>query len=98
MTEYAEKIVTWAKAEKEIKVLILTGSRARDEEVDELSDYDYSIFCSSYETYVKNDEWLKSIGKVWVCVHEKKEIEGRIFPTRLVIFEGGIKVDFSFLP
>lgn len=91
------KILQWANQEKLIRAVILTGSRAVDRH-DELSDYDLALFCTDIDAFTCDDEWLSKIGKVWVCVHEKICIKDKEFPSRLVIFENGIKVDFSFYP
>lgn len=45
-----------------------------------------------------NDDWLSEIGKPSVCVHEKIDWQEDVIPTRLVIFESGVKIDFSFYP
>ncbi|MDP1608531.1 MAG: aminoglycoside 6-adenylyltransferase [Chlamydiales bacterium] len=92
-----QKIVRWSENEAPIKALILQGSRAEKTPTDEFSDYDISVFCSSSKPYTETEEWLTQIGQVWVCVKEKIFFNQQTFPTRLVIFEGGIKVDFSFL-
>lgn len=91
-----QNIVRWAKSEDAIKVLILQGSRAGKMPADEFADYDISIFCKTPLPYTETEEWLALIGPIWVCVKEKVSCDGQVFPTRLVIFEGGIKVDFSF--
>lgn len=95
MTEITQKIVKWANEEDSIKVLILQGSRAGKMSSDELSDFDISVFCNSPLPYTETEEWLAGIGNVWLCVKEELSFGGKKFPTRLVIFEGGIKVDFS---
>lgn len=64
---------------------------------DELADYDVSVFCSTSAPYTNTEEWLARIGPIWVCVKEQVSFSGQVFPTRLVIFDGGIKVDFAFL-
>lgn len=91
------EILQWATYEKHIRAVILTGSRAKDKH-DELSDYDLSLFCTDIDSFILNDTWLSNIGNVWICVHEKVCINEKEFPSRLVIFEKGIKVDFSFYP
>jgi aminoglycoside 6-adenylyltransferase len=92
-----EKILEWGKKEEAVKALILLGSRASRQTVDHFSDYDLSVFCDINESYTGSESWLMQFGNVWVCVKEKVFCKGKIFPSRLVIFEGGIKVDFSFL-
>jgi aminoglycoside 6-adenylyltransferase len=91
-----EKIIAWSKKEEGVKALILLGSRAGLQPVDHFSDYDLSVFCDTHEPYTQTEEWLSQFGNVWVCVKEKVFCRGNTFPSRLVIFEGGIKVDFSF--
>ncbi len=93
-----EKIVSWAKREEPIKALILSGSRAQKEAFDELSDYDISVFCSSYTFYTETDAWLEQIASVWVCIKDHIPFQNLTLPTRLALFDKGIKVDFSFFP
>lgn len=93
-----EKIIEWGKKEESIKALILLGSRASHYSVDSYSDYDIAVFCNYSKLYTESEEWLSQFGNVLVCVKEKIAIKRKIFPTRLVIFESGVKVDFSFFP
>jgi aminoglycoside 6-adenylyltransferase len=93
-----EQIIHWAKEQKPIRTVILVGSRAPGGAADVLSDYDLAIFCDDNSQYIRDDQWLSEIGNVWICVHEKVIRDGKEFPTRLVIFEGGYKVDFAFYP
>ena len=93
-----QQFIDWAHNHPSIKALILVGSRAQQKEVDELSDYDVCVFADSIPSFIGDDQWLDQFGKVWICVHEHKEWEDQSFPTRLVIFDGGVKVDFSFWP
>jgi aminoglycoside 6-adenylyltransferase len=92
-----DEIIQWAEHEKHVRAVILTGSRATNKH-DELSDYDLALLCTDIDSLTYNDAWLSKIGRVWVCVHEKICIQEKEFPCRLVIFEKGIKVDFSFYP
>lgn len=90
------KICEWAELNEDIRAAILIGSRASNELSDELADYDISLFVRGDHEKIKNDTWLSSIANHWVCVHEKIDWKGEVIPTRLVIFENGIKVDFAF--
>ena len=92
-----DEILQWAKNETHIWAVILTGSRATNKH-DELSDYDLALLCTDTDSFTCNDAWLSQIRKIWVCVHEKISIQEKELPSRLVIFEKGIKVDFSFYP
>jgi Streptomycin adenylyltransferase len=87
------KLVDWAKARPDIAALILTGSRARPSgSVDFFSDYDLEIFTTDSERYTSDSDWMKEIGDVWVFLPTESSPG---FPTRLVIFDSGRKVDFS---
>jgi aminoglycoside 6-adenylyltransferase len=92
-----EKMVEWGKKEDVVRALILIGSRAGRRLVDNFSDYDLSVFCSADASYTGSESWLIQFGSVLVCIKEKIFYKGKAFPSLLVIFEGGIKVDFSFL-
>lgn len=92
-----EKLVEWGKKEDAVRALILLGSCAGRQPVDAFSDYDISVFCDVDESYTGSESWLTQFGNVLVCVKEKVVCKGKIFPSRLVIFESGVKVDFSFL-
>jgi aminoglycoside 6-adenylyltransferase len=92
-----EKLVEWGKKEGAVRALILLGSRAGRQPADNFSDYDLSVFCNADESYTKSESWLTQFGNVWVCVKENVFYKEKKFPSRLVIFEDGIKVDFSFL-
>jgi aminoglycoside 6-adenylyltransferase len=94
MSDIQEQILNWAKREDAIRALILIGSRAAHV-ADKYSDYDISIFCTGYKPYADSEEWLSQIGRVWICVSDTVYRVNQEFPTRLVIFEGCIKVDFS---
>lgn len=65
---------------------------------DELSDYDIAIFTNNNFPFTSNEHWLSEIGTPWVCVHEKINWKEDVIPTRLVILEPGIKIDFAFYP
>lgn len=91
-----KQIVEWASRDVTVRALLLVGSRGRNESVDEFSDYDVAVFARTPTPYTMDNQWLSRIGKVWVCIPEKFERGREIVPTRLVIFEGGIKVDFAF--
>lgn len=90
------KFLDWAQQEDVIRAMILTGSRARNEAVDFLADYDISLFVTDASTYTANNAWLENFGNTWVVVSDTILVNDKQYPTRLVIFEGGIKVDFTF--
>lgn len=96
MDEILQKVVRWAESQKSIRSLILTSSRAGASKTDEFSDYDIMVFTDNAEPYLTSDEWLKTIDNIWVYQKEQFMHGESVIPTRLTIFQGGIKVDFSF--
>ena len=91
------RITEWGKAEDGIRAVILTGSRAGREPTDELADYDLALFVTDSRTYTDDDAWMSGIDDVWVYVPAAALYKDEEYATRLVIFRGGVKVDFSFL-
>lgn len=92
--ELLSAIVAWAIQDPDVRGLILTGSRARGES-DDLSDFDIEMFVQNPDRYVQSDAWMAEIRSIWVYLPLE---DGAGNPTRLVIFEGGAKVDFSIYP
>lgn len=86
-------IMAWAQATANVRALIMTGSRARgDGRVDEFSDLDIEIIADDPEPLMRDDAWWRAFGRV--LVHLPTIIRPRL-ETRLVFYEGGMKVDFS---
>jgi len=91
-----QNITKWARSRSEIRVVVLTGSRARmDGTADDLSDLDVELFSEPAEILAGSTEWLSEIGTPWVFL-PLQTTDGH--PARLVIFEGGAKVDFKLYP
>ena len=91
------QILDWANNEEGIRIVLMVGSRAIPGKSDDLSDYDFSIF-GTYDAFRVNDDWLKRIQPPCICIHAEFPWDSIQIPTRLVIFENGIKVDFAFHP
>jgi len=92
-----EQIINWANSKEEIRALILSGSLAGKGRTDELSDYDIAAFGSDLD-FIQDDNWLHEIQNYWVCIHDQFQFLNHDIPTRLTIFDGYFKVDFSFYP
>lgn len=91
--EILQRIVEWAKDNDNVIALIQTGSRARsDGKVDEFSDYDIEVIAKDISHLAKNSSWYKSFARVWVYQGFN---EGQDCPTRLVVYDGGVKVDYT---
>lgn len=96
--DFLQNAIRWAEADENVRRLVLVGSRARPEPHHPLADVDVQVHAVRTTPYLEATEWLRAIGRHWVCVHDAYD-EGLLFvPTRLVIFEGGAKVDFAFYP
>jgi aminoglycoside 6-adenylyltransferase len=86
-----EQVVSWARHDDNIRVLVLTGSIAQgDEAFDELSDLDIELYASDPSDLLENDGWYHQFGEVLVV--EALENPGW-HPTRLVYYADG-KIDF----
>lgn len=91
-----EKIKKWLTSQPDIQASILVGSDVRtDHPADQYSDYDIEIYSDAFLEYANSERWLQELGSVWICV---REMTNEDTPARLVIFEGGYKVDFSLFP
>lgn len=96
MKDFEERIVAWADTQPNIRAVMVVGSMARPTETrNRWSDLDVQLFCTDTSIYAASDDWLANVGDVWLCFRLSNE-EG--YPTRLVWFAGGKKVDFALLP
>ncbi|HEJ9067491.1 TPA: aminoglycoside 6-adenylyltransferase [Serratia marcescens] len=92
--EYLLSIINWAK-NNNVQALIQTGSLARkDGSVDELSDIDIEIITQTPSDLMNDDQWLHEIGEL-VTVLCLDPDAGQQWATRLAIYKGGIKVDYT---
>lgn len=91
-------VVAWATGEPNVRRLVLVGSRARAEPPDDLADIDLQVYVDTSQPYTQDDAWLPKIGQPWLCVRDEYSDGDLTVPTRLVIFERGVKVDFAFYP
>jgi aminoglycoside 6-adenylyltransferase len=90
------KVMTWAKAEEAIRVIIVEGSRARrDHAIDRFSDYDLNLYVTDVTRFTQDDTWIAQIGQIWAM--EKEADPDGVF-SRLVLFAGGQDIDFKLLP
>lgn len=88
-----ERITNWAKQDDNIVAMIMTGSHARQDNLADLySDFDIEFIVKDPSKLADNNEWLKNFGKIWISQFFN---EGQPYPTRLIFYEGGLKVDFT---
>jgi aminoglycoside 6-adenylyltransferase len=91
-----DKITAFAQADPDIRAVILEGSLTVGSQVDELSDYDVDIFASNYEKYLTDDAWMSQFGQVLVYQKEQIQFYDAVVPSRLVVYQGSPRIDFSF--
>lgn len=97
MHELLHTIVEWAQEQDPIRAMILAGSTATRTTADELADLDIAIFATDPSIYTSADGWMGEIAPVWNCLALSNEDEGG-YSTRLIIYDGGRKVDFTLAP
>ena len=96
MKTLENRIAQWAATRPEIRLILVVGSRARKSPpADQWADLDLHLFCTHSDRLLIELGWLSCLGDVWTWLAD--EIETGV-PQRLVLFEGGDKVDFAFYP
>lgn len=93
MTDLLRALLQWATQDPNVRVVLQTGSFVRGSD-DALSDLDIELHCSHSDVLLASPAWFQSLAPVWVY----QALGAPNFPTRLVLFEGGRKVDFALLP
>lgn len=96
-TQLQEQLVAWAEGVPEIRTILVVGSQARQvKPADAYSDLDVSLFVvGGYES--KSDiylQWMRDFAPVWMMLEEHHD-ETRSW---LILYQGGIKVDFAVTP
>jgi aminoglycoside 6-adenylyltransferase len=91
-----EKLLRWAQQEKNVRAMLLVGSRAeRLNEVDAFSDYDIELFVKDLDAF-RNDAWLKTFGEVMILWPLKPmPTWNEHWITRLVLFKNDVRIDFQ---
>jgi aminoglycoside 6-adenylyltransferase len=93
-----ERIQQWAKAQRDIRVALLTSSRANQKKsIDQFSDYDIELYADDIASYTEDNKWVANFGNILITLSEKRVLLGIGQPTRLVIYEDGTKVDFTIV-
>ena len=93
MEELERRLVSWAAPRRDIRMMLVVGSRARlDDPADEWSDLDVGFTTTSPAPYLATTEWLDEIGEVWVAYADPQGV------TRHVLFAGGLDAGIAPLP
>lgn len=87
-------IKKWAQDRDDIRLVVLFGSFAHKGKTDELSDVDLVLFTHHPDRYLEDENWWSAFAPVWLTLTQKEE--GACQQT--VIYDGGVMVEFNFLP
>jgi aminoglycoside 6-adenylyltransferase len=97
--EVMEELVTWGGAEDEIRALVLTSTRAQeDDSADALSDYDLIVAVRDRDDFVARDGWVGARGPKLVSWGDEDELLGERTTFRGVVYPDGVRVDFTIWP
>jgi aminoglycoside 6-adenylyltransferase len=95
-----KKLVKWAKFKDDIRVLMLTSSRAKpNEKLDEFSDYDVIFVAEDIKPYREDESWLNEYGQVLGVYRDPvQKTYGFDKFTDVTQYESGLKIDFTLWP
>jgi aminoglycoside 6-adenylyltransferase len=93
-------LVAWAEKNDAVRALVLTSSRARDDEtVDVLSDYDIVLAIRDHEAFARDRGWwTAAYGRPLVHWGDEHVLEGSTTYFRGVVYEDGTKIDYTLWP
>ncbi|ALG08525.1 aminoglycoside 6-adenylyltransferase [Kibdelosporangium phytohabitans] len=91
------RVLGFATSCEGIDAVVQTGSRARGQRVDALSDLDIELIGPGAPLLAGRDEWLADIAPTLVSIHldNEDDEDGPGWPTCLVVFADGRKADFT---
>jgi aminoglycoside 6-adenylyltransferase len=89
-----ERFTSWAQTNDDVRAAFVVGSQARtDHPADAWADLDILLFTRNVECYQHTTDWIENFAPVWLTIAGRTVNED---PERLVLFEGGLQVDFVF--
>ena len=92
-----QNFLAWAQGQENIRAAVVIGSRARrDHPADAWADLDVLLVVDEMQVYVEDAAWVENIGRPWLSFIERTG-DGSGWERR-VLFEGGLDVDFAFIP
>ncbi len=92
-----QRFLEWAEGRTDVRAAVVVGSRARtDHPADEWADLDLVVFVEEPGRYVDDADWVEEIAQPWITFVEPTAIGNQ--QERRVLFEGGLDVDFAFVP
>jgi aminoglycoside 6-adenylyltransferase len=98
LNEELEKLIEFAKANENIRALVLQGSFVNENApIDDFSDLDPLFFVKDLSEFIENDEWKNQFGNPISFFHDDGIIQdNHKWYTRLTLYDDGFKMDFGF--
>lgn len=93
-----DQIISSLKNVLEIDLIILSGSRRSSQTTDFLSDYDLALYSSNPQSLLRDKDLIQEIMPVWLIQKNQFTYSKWTIPSRLVFYQQGIKIDYSFWP
>ncbi|EFE54695.1 hypothetical protein PROVRETT_06511 [Providencia rettgeri DSM 1131] len=91
------KIISVSLLDPRIEAVVLTGSRGREQHIDGYSDIDIELIGHGVTELFQQTHWINNFGTPLAALHLlNEENDAPDWPTCLVIYEEGRKVDFTF--
>lgn len=94
-----QKFVAWGENQPLVRAMLLTSTRALpNHHPDLLSDYDLVLVVTDVSYFAGTRHWLPAFGQVLAAYCDPLEyINGYAQSGNVVQFDGGLKIDFTFL-
>jgi aminoglycoside 6-adenylyltransferase len=97
--EVLARLLAWAEQQDAIRALVLTSSRARqDDTVDLLSDYDVIVAVRDVGPFAAGYGWETAIGLPLARWGDESTLLDETTVFRGVVYDDGVKVDYTFWP
>jgi aminoglycoside 6-adenylyltransferase len=98
-SEVLARLVAWGAKDEVIRALVLTSSRARqDDTVDPLSDYDVIVAVRDVAPFADRYGWETVVGSPLARWGDESTLLGERTVFRGVVYDDGVKVDYTFWP
>nr|WP_314268236.1 aminoglycoside 6-adenylyltransferase [uncultured Moellerella sp.] len=93
--QLVNSIISFALLDPRIDAVVMTGSRARKQDIDSYSDLDIEFIGHGVSDFSQSEQWLHHFATPLVALQlANSDEESPDWPTCLVIFEQGRKIDF----
>ena len=91
------KIISMSLLDPRIEAVVLTGSRGRGKGIDNYSDIDIELIGHGATELFKQAHWVDNFGQPLVVLHlANSDNNEPDWPTCLVVYSEGRKIDFTF--